>query len=83
MSYYTQVEFVLNRDKNISSIRKHLCNMWEASSVTSTGRFVGRNSEYEVYEITISELDLPESTPILQTLKSKFGLMFTVKYGVI
>ena len=77
MSDYTKVWFELNDPNKATEVRKYSKKLFDACNIKdaqAVGRFC--------YYLTISELTLGESLPILDELKAKFGILFVVEYGV-
>lgn len=78
MSYYTTVDFYM-KPEDKPKFEKYLKSIWDAWSIKDKNF---KNGNYNFYELTISELDLKESLPILNKLKKKFNFLFVVTYGV-
>lgn len=75
MSDYVKLQFWCDDYNKISAVRKEAKKVFDAIHISA-------DHKNDYWSMTISELDLKESLPILDKLKKKFNLVFVVSYGV-
>jgi hypothetical protein len=78
MSYYTQVKFTLPKNHKIEHVEKTIGKLFEPTTVK---RIYDKRLD-NLYELTIYELDFHESKKILDVLKSKYSIQFTIEHAV-